>query len=36
MVIMGFASFVIYVMFSIVPKDSDIVKIGSKPAVMRQ
>ena len=29
--IMGFACFVIYVMFSIVPKDADIVKIGSPP-----
>jgi hypothetical protein len=32
--IMGFACFVIYVMFSIVPRDADIVKIG-KPAVTR-
>jgi hypothetical protein len=30
--IMGFACFAIYIMFSIVPRDADIVKIG-KPAV---
>lgn len=33
LVIMGFACFVVYVMFSIVPRDSDIVKIGGRPAV---
>lgn len=30
--IMGFACFVIYVMFSIVPRDADIVKIGNSAA----
>jgi len=32
LVIMGFACFVVYVMFSIVPRSSDIVKIGNNPA----
>jgi hypothetical protein len=31
LVIMGFACFVVYVMFSIVPRDADIVKIGGNP-----
>jgi hypothetical protein len=33
--ILGFACFVIYIMFSIVPKDADIVKIN-KPASTQQ
>ena len=34
--IMGFACFVVYTMFSIIPRDSDIVKVGSKPAPTQQ
>lgn len=35
LVIMGFACFVVYVMFSIVPRDADIVKIGGNPTSLQ-
>lgn len=34
--IMGFACFVVYIMFSIVPRDADIVKVGGKPPTSQQ
>jgi hypothetical protein len=33
LVIMGFACVAIYIMFSIVPKDADIVNVGGKPVL---